>query len=201
MGSSMGAFISHYGILRYQDVFTKAGIFSPSYWFSDSIWTFTRQAGTGPEMRFYLMCGGNEMPGTISDMIAMQDTLLALGLPEDNLNYKVIPGGQHNEGLWRQDFGEAYLWLFGSYANNVGESPGAHNIKLFPNPARSVLQLPADFPEECDSLEIIDMEGQLILKEKNFKGRQIYVKGLASGVYIVSLSKGGVYYQGKFVKE
>lgn len=201
MGSSMGAFISHYGALKYQDVFTKAGIFSPSYWFSDSLWTFTRLAGVEPEMRFYLMCGGNEGQGTINDMSAMQDSLLALGMPENNLNFKIIPGGSHSESLWRQDFGEAYLWLFGSYANGVDNVPGARNIKLFPNPSRDVLQFPADFPGDCDSLEIMDMEGKLIMKDRQFKGRKINVKGLAPGIYIVSLSSDGIYYQGKFVKE
>jgi predicted alpha/beta superfamily hydrolase len=32
MGSSMGGLISHYAINQYPDVFSKAGIFSPSYW-------------------------------------------------------------------------------------------------------------------------------------------------------------------------
>ena len=201
MGSSMGALISHYGAIKYQDVFTKAGIFSPSYWFSDSIWTFTRQTGVADNMRFYLMCGGNEGAGTINDMIAMQDTLLACGLPENNLNYTIIPGGQHNESLWRQDFENAYLWLYGSYANEVKEQPGAHKINLFPNPSKGILRLPHGFPDKCDSLEILGLDSKIVMKLPGFRGREINVSALPAGMYILTLSIDGEYYQGKFIKE
>jgi predicted alpha/beta superfamily hydrolase len=34
MGSSLGGLVSYYAILKYPEVFGKAGVFSPSFWFS-----------------------------------------------------------------------------------------------------------------------------------------------------------------------
>jgi predicted alpha/beta superfamily hydrolase len=200
MGSSLGGLISHYGILKYQDVFSKAGIFSPSYWFSDSIWQFTREAGHQDTMRIYQMCGGAEGQGTINDMMDMQDSLLANGFSEEELNLSVIPGGEHNEALWSEDFGNAYLWLFASYTNFVFE-PVTHKIvKLFPNPAGNLISLPPGFPDKCDSLEVIDMEGKTVLKVIPFNGKNIDISGLTPGIYLVSLVVAGDYFQGKVVK-
>ena len=201
MGSSMGGLISHYGALKYQQIFSKAGIYSPSYWFSDSVWTFTRQMGVQEPMRIYLMCGGSEPQGTINDMNDMQDTLMAVGFPENDISYKIIPGGQHNENLWRQDFGEAYMWLFGSYASDIKDQPETRNIKLFPNPTHGKLQLPGNFPEHGDSLIIMDMEGRTVMKSEPFHGRNINVSELPNGAYIISIISKGTFYQGKFVKE
>lgn len=201
MGSSLGGLISHYGALKYQDVFSKAGIYSPSYWFSDSVYSFTNATGRQDAMRLYLMCGGAEGQGTINDMMDMQDTLLQVGFTEDEISLTVIPGGEHNETLWSEDFGYAYKWLFASYSNDIFEPVKVNLIRLFPNPAEDRLMLPAGFPEECDSLEVIDMMGNQVLKLAPFFGREVDVSGLAKGIYIVSLSSNGKYYRGKIVRE
>ncbi len=200
MGSSMGGFISHYGIFQYQETFSKAAIFSPSYWFSDSIWSFTREMGIRETMRIYLMCGGSEGLGTINNLNDMQDSLLAIGLPSNDLYTKIVPGGQHNEALWRQDFGEAYLWLFGSYASSIKDPPVTLHIRLFPNPSGGILNIPADLPCKFNSLLIMDMQGNTVFSKKHLKGRQINVSALPAGIYFVSLASDGIYYQGKFVK-
>jgi predicted alpha/beta superfamily hydrolase len=201
MGSSLGGLISHYGAMAYQDVFSKAGVFSPSFWFSDSVYSFTREAGRQDAMRIYLMCGGGEGLGTINDMIDMQDTLLASGFSENELSLTVIPGGQHNETLWSQDFGDAYKWLFASYTNALAEPMKVNIIRLFPNQTGDKLNIPADFPERCDTLVIIDMKGRQVLSLAPFTRKEVDISGLAKGLYVVSLSANGKYYQGKIVRE
>lgn len=201
IGSSLGGLISHYGAIAYQDVFSKAGIYSPSYWFSDSVYSFTREAGRQDAMRIYMMCGGAEQQGTISDMIDMQDTLLQAGFSEDEISLTVIPGGQHNETLWSGDFGNAYKWLFASYINAITEPSKANIISFFPNPTGNVLTLPADFPDQCDSLQVIDMMGKQVLIFAPFIGREVDVSALEKGLYLVSVSVNGKYFQGKIVRE
>jgi predicted alpha/beta superfamily hydrolase len=122
MGSSLGALITHYGGLKYQDVFSKAGLFSPSYWFADRIWIFTHQTGKQNEMRFYQLCGSNESVGEVGDVQRMNDSLASAGFPRSAVFSKEVPGGQHNEKLWREAFGEAYLWLFNAYATPAAGS-------------------------------------------------------------------------------
>jgi len=77
MGSSLGGLISHYIGLKYQGVFSKAGVFSPSYWFNDSIYDFTYLAGKQEDMKIYIMGGTNEGSGLVDEMMAMMDTLKA----------------------------------------------------------------------------------------------------------------------------
>jgi len=42
-GSSLGGLVSYYGALKYPDVFGKAGVFSPSFWFSNDNLYFHRK--------------------------------------------------------------------------------------------------------------------------------------------------------------
>jgi predicted alpha/beta superfamily hydrolase len=201
MGSSMGGFISHFGALAYQDIFSKAGIYSASYWFSDSVNSFTLETGRQDAMRIYMMCGGGESQGTIDDMMDMQDTLLQAGFSEDEISLTVIPGGEHNETLWSSDFGDAYKWLFASYTNAIIEPPKVNIIKFFPNPAGNIITLPADFPTRCDSLDVIDMTGNTVIHFAPFTKQEVDVSKLAKGLYVISLSANGKYYQGKVIRE
>jgi hypothetical protein len=61
--------------------------------------------------------------------------------------------------------------------------------------------LPADFPESCDSIEVIDMMGNRVLKLAPFIGNTIDISGLPPGLYLISLSDNGVCYQGKVLKD
>jgi predicted alpha/beta superfamily hydrolase len=201
MGSSLGGLISHFGALNYQEVFSKAGIFSPSYWFSDSVWIFTRLTGKLQPMRLYQMAGGGEGQGTLNNMLDMQDSLLAAGFSTDEITTKIIPGGEHNENLWRQDFGEAYLWLFASFASGIRAQEETRNIRLFPNPSGEIVNLPPDFPDRCDSVVVLNMQGQTVLKMSPFHGHALNVSSLPAGTYLVTIVSGKTLYQGKFVKE
>jgi hypothetical protein len=147
------------------------------------------------------MCGGAESQGTITDMLEMQDTLLQAGFSEDEISLTVIPGGAHNETLWSNDFGNAYKWLFAAYANKVPEPLKVNIIRFFPNPAGNKISLPPDFPDHCDSLDVIDMTGSTVIHITPFIRREVDVSGLAPGLYIVSLSTDGKYFQGKIVRE
>lgn len=200
MGSSLGGLISHFGALKYQEVISKAGIFSPSYWFSDSVWQFTREAGRQDAMRMYLMCGGAEGQGTINNVLDMRDTLLASGFSADEVTTTIIPGGEHNEALWSSDFGDAYLWLFASFASQVPEPARREIITLYPNPAENFIELPSDFPGQYDSLQLVNMEGQVVFISVPFNGKQLDISPIPSGIYLLTAFIGNTYYEGKVVK-
>lgn len=111
MGSSMGGLISHYAITRHPDVFSKAGIFSPSYWFSNDIYEHTREHPPANDARLHLLIGGRE-GDSIDDMLAMEKVFLELGHSETNLSVDVVPKGKHHETFWREQFGPSVAWLF-----------------------------------------------------------------------------------------
>ena len=111
LGSSMGGLISHYAIYNYPDLFSKAGIFSPSYWFANDVYDFTEENPTGSDAKLFILIGKKE--GNMVKMVdKMNDLILKTGHPEENLKFIVDPDGEHNEAFWQKHFTEAVKWLF-----------------------------------------------------------------------------------------
>ena len=110
-GSSLGGLVSYHAALKYPKVFGKAGFFSPSFWFTNDIYTLTENTPV-VNAKIYFLCGDNEDVTTVADMKKMAQ-LLNQKPGCDSQLYKeiIIKGGQHNEKLWRENFLKAYLWL------------------------------------------------------------------------------------------
>ncbi len=201
MGSSLGGLISHFGSLQYQDVFSKAGLFSPSYWFSDSVWSFTHDAGKQHDLRFYQLCGANESAGMVAAMQRMNDSLVSIGFGQDIIFNKVVPAGQHNEKLWREAFGEAYLWLFDPYANSTFEATKVNTIECYPNPVIDILTFGNAGTAEFDTVQVIDLNGRVLKSFSRLNEQNIDVRDLLPGLYVLKCSKADVIYTGKFIKK
>lgn len=111
MGSSLGGLVSYYAILKYPEVFGKAAVFSPSFWFSKDIYTLTEKT---PKIKtkIYFLCGDKEDENMVQDMTKMERLLdtkrcYCLHLTKS----KIVKGGEHNEKLWRDGFVGALSWL------------------------------------------------------------------------------------------
>ncbi|MFP5393794.1 MAG: alpha/beta hydrolase, partial [Gammaproteobacteria bacterium] len=113
IGSSMGGFISHYAIDRYPEVFGKAGVLSPSYWVNDAkMFSYVTEKPAAKDARIYLLMGANEGDSMVPDVQRMYAHLLKSGHPAANVTLKIVPGGNHNEALWRGQLREVLLWMF-----------------------------------------------------------------------------------------
>ncbi|MBA6153018.1 alpha/beta hydrolase [Gelidibacter maritimus] len=110
-GSSLGGLLSFYALIKYPETFGNAGIFSPSFWFSNRIFEFVSGTDVSPNSRFYFLAGSEESKGMIPDMNKMIGILRKEGVPENHIKSTIIKEGQHNESLWRESFPEAYEWL------------------------------------------------------------------------------------------
>lgn len=111
MGSSLGGLLSYYTILKYPETFGKAGVFSPSFWFSNDIYTLTEKTKK-IKTKIYFLCGDKESDDMVKDMTKMERLLdtkrcYCLHLTKS----KIVKGGEHNEKLWRDGFAKAVLWL------------------------------------------------------------------------------------------
>lgn len=201
LGSSLGGLISHYGSLAYQETFSKAGLFSPSYWFSDSVWKFTHDAGKRKDMKFYQLCGTNESSSMVAEMQRMNDSLVKIGYDQANVFNKVVTGGQHNETLWREAFGDAYLWLFDSFVNSVHETIGIKTLECFPNPVENILTIRTVNKMNLDTVQIIDMNGRQIKTILHSRDGKINVNKLLPGNYIIKCVSGKDIYEAKFIKK
>lgn len=112
MGSSLGGLVSYYAAVKYPNVFGKVGVFSPSFWFSEKIFTLTAEADK-IKTKIYLLAGDNEGPEMVPDLERMNALLSTKRCDCKKLTKKIIvKGGMHNEKLWRENFLNAYLWLF-----------------------------------------------------------------------------------------
>ena len=113
MGSSLGGLTSYYAILKYPEVFGKAGVFSPAFWFNRKEINELTQNTKKLKAKIYFLCGDNEGDADmITDLNQIEYLVNEKRCYCLNLNKKVIvKGGQHNEKLWRDSFVKAYLWL------------------------------------------------------------------------------------------
>ncbi|WP_299244262.1 alpha/beta hydrolase-fold protein [uncultured Aquimarina sp.] len=112
MGSSMGGLISHYAIYQYPEIFSKTGIFSPSYWYSEEVFTFTRNHQISKETKIFLLIGKKEGHGMVENTEKMYTQILSSNHPKENIHLIVDPEGEHNEAFWKGHFTSAIEWLF-----------------------------------------------------------------------------------------
>lgn len=189
MGSSMGGLISLYAAIEHQDVFSKAGIFSASFWFSDEVYTHVSSTGKQADMRIYMIAGALEGSGggQVADMNAMYDTLLDAGFDQDEVLAIEHPDGTHSEWYWAREFSDAYQWLWATTSSILPEEMKQTDILVYPNPIEDTIILKGLPMSEKLSFQLLDMNGRTILKERISAAGRINVAGLPSGNYLLVL--------------
>ncbi len=186
MGSSLGGLISMYAAIEHQDVFSRAGIFSPSFWFTDECYAQVSNTGKEADMRIYLLAGEQESASMVPDLYAMYNTLLNAGFSQDELFITTHPDGQHSEWYWRREFPDAYEWLF---ADNVTSTtpPDFTTFQLSPNPTSNELYIEGLEEFTNPRIQIYAVDGQLILPSTFFQGGRINTSFLKEGTYIINI--------------
>lgn len=110
-GSSMGGLLSHYAIHARPDVYGRAGILSPSYWYAAEVGDYTRAHRLQPSARLYLYAGAAEGAEMVDGARAMA-ALLQASQPGPTPTLVITPGAKHNEAAWRAQFPQMVRWLF-----------------------------------------------------------------------------------------
>ncbi|MFC5511605.1 alpha/beta hydrolase [Massilia jejuensis] len=113
MGSSMGGLASHYAIVRYPQVFGKAGVFSPAYWTAPASFDFVASRPLPKDARVYMLMGGMEGESMVPDAERMAGVVRASGHPVDATVLRIVPEAKHDEGFWSGELRAALLWMFG----------------------------------------------------------------------------------------
>ena len=108
-GSSMGGLISLYAVMQYPSVFGSAGVFSPSLWITNEIFTEATTFINPNPINLFFYSGGKEGESTIKNMHRMADIF------EKKQNTKIYRTvteiGQHNEKYWRLALPDFFSWL------------------------------------------------------------------------------------------
>lgn len=122
MGSSMGGLISLYAGLEYPEVFSKLGVFSPAFWFSDKCYEHVQEKGHQLDAKIFMLIGRLEGERYVTGMASMYNVLLLAGFSQKDIFYLVDEEGQHNEASWAKQFPNAFTWLFDVGENKVTQS-------------------------------------------------------------------------------
>lgn len=114
MGSSLGGLTSYYAVIKYPEIFGKAGVFSPAFWINRKEINDLTTNSKKLKAKIYFLCGDSEGDddSMVKDLNSIELLLNTNRCYCLHLNKKVIiKGGHHNEKLWRDSFTNAVLWL------------------------------------------------------------------------------------------
>ncbi|TGE18284.1 alpha/beta hydrolase-fold protein [Hymenobacter elongatus] len=201
-GSSMGGLISVYAALKYPNVYSKVGVFSPAFWFAEQpLFQYVQEHPANPNTRFYFVSGTQESQTMVPLMQRMRDALQTGGVPATNLSFNSIADGQHSESFWKREFGAAYRWLMAATPTATKNSQLALAFSAYPVPAKDAVtvQLPESVKEA--RLEVLDSTGRLVLKSKVRTGQAVDVSTLPKGAYFMRLTAGKLAGSQTLIKE
>ena len=112
MGSSLGGLISFYAAITYPNVYGKAGVFSPSFPLVNEEIEIPQNNPELKKLKLYFMSGDLEGSDMVQQMNQMSAKMIRSGIPEKNIETRVVKDGKHNEKLWNEEFESAIIWLF-----------------------------------------------------------------------------------------
>lgn len=191
MGSSLGGLISHFALIKYQNVFSKGGVFSPAYWIvKDSIFSLTEHTSKEFPLKSYTIAGateGGQIPFYANEM---NNLLLNSNFNDEELFIEIHADGQHSEWYWAREFPAAYEWLFGDLNLTSVIEKSYSPIELFPNPSIGSLNIKNLEHLQNPAIEIVTMNGKPVVEKSILTGNTYAVSQLSSGIYVVKIWDG-----------
>jgi predicted alpha/beta superfamily hydrolase len=207
-GSSMGSLISMYAFSERQDIFSKAGILSPAFWFGGNnpashVASHTKQGNS----RVYFMCGadeeedGNQSNYVVEDMMEVANAMTTAGFTPSEKQIKIPADGKHSEWFWAREFPDAYVWLFAGAVTGNSEPQTSTTLEIYPNPAGSWVRFAGIDSDEKVSVKIYNASGKLLRSVTIIGNEPVWTGDLSPGVYVVKArKKGGKWMVGKLVR-
>jgi predicted alpha/beta superfamily hydrolase len=112
-GSSLGGLAAFYAHLRRPEIFSRALVMSPSFWFARrAIFDWVARRPIPESSRIYLDAGAREGRGMmLQHAQAMAEQLAARG--HRDLLFRADPKGGHSEADWRRRLPKALRFLLG----------------------------------------------------------------------------------------
>lgn len=204
MGSSMGGLISMYAFSERQDVFSKAGIFSPAFWFKrDSINRYVATHTKKGNARVYFLAGANESSSVnvAQDAQQVANSMTAAGFTASEKTIKVAQDGEHSEWFWAREFPDAYKWLFKDALSTTNTTTSKDKLEVFPNPAGEWVRFSGVPTGEMIRIQVIGTDGR-VWRDSTVRPEEPYWTGdLPKGVYVVKAKRDkGKWVTGRLVR-
>ena len=188
MGSSMGGLVSMYAIMEYQHIFSKAGVFSPAFWFAaDNPAKQVLGVGKRNDVKIYFLAGGQEPTYVTQDIQKIVDAMITVGFKDNEFLVTVPADGQHSEWFWRREFPDAYKWLFAGSVTDAGEAvtDNAPAIEIYPNPSTDWIRVAGFESEDQIYVQILGVDGSMQRDVQVRPGEAIPTADLPTGFYVV----------------
>jgi predicted alpha/beta superfamily hydrolase len=202
VGSSMGGLFAQYALTERQDVFGKAAVFSPAFWFAGNA---SRdqiiQEGKDADVRMYYLAGGQEPASVATDMSAVRNAMLQVGFPASELKSIVPTDGAHSEWFWRREFPAAYSWLFQGLNTSTGDAAATAKWKIYPNPAQQYISVKA--PKNSNfQVTIYGTDGRKVKDWPSVgSGERLPISDLENGAWFMHITNGKAKAVRVFVKQ
>lgn len=187
LGSSVGGLISFYAGLAHPETFGKVATFSPSFWISDSLYTFIESYDKQHLSYFYFLAEGKEREVVRSTRKVVK-ALEEQGFWPDEIHQQVPRDGEHKEWFWIREFPPAYQWLFGeSTAKDQTKSGQSLSATLYPNPADQSFTLELAEETRPYAVHIYNVLGQEVWQKEVTSATTIDCSDWDNGVYFVKV--------------
>jgi len=160
-GSSLGGIETLFMAYRYPNVFSKALVFSPSLWFSDSLRQFCMASPQPVNSKLYWVCGTNEGDADmVPDMEQCYNDLIASGMPSAQMKKTIVAGGTHSEGFWASQVKAGISWIFSS--NSTSKKKEMLNPLFQIHKIENKVQIENLKPGQTIEIQLLDLTGKLI---------------------------------------
>lgn len=198
-GSSMGGLISMYALSERQDIFSKAGVFSPAFWFAgnESANHVSNHTKQGPA-RVYFLAGadeennGNQSNYVVEDMQAVANAMTTAGFGPTEKSFQVIPDGKHSEWFWAREFPDAYKWLFADFTTGLLDfQQDLQTLQVFPNPSQTWVHFSGPAKEKDLEIQVIGLDGTVHKLTTIAAGSSFWSGDLPSGIYLIKARTAG----------
>lgn len=150
------------------------------------------------ELRIYYKANAADAWTQIGSSYTTEHTTwtdVSIPLPNKSTNYLIAFEGTSN---WARGINIDNVSVVDAAALAVGEITKNESVKIYPNPAKSIVNIATDMT--VNSVEVFSMTGQL-LKTFSNESKQINVSDLKTGTYILRIKSAGKDQSFKLVKE
>lgn len=205
-GSSMGALFSMYAFSERQDIYSKAGIFSPAFWYSEGheVQDVASHPKQGPARVFFISGTDEEQDGNqsnyvVNDMSDVANAMLTAGFSSSEINFQTKADGVHSESFWAREFPGVYQWLFANTVSTTAPK-NIQKLEIFPNPAAAWVRVSGLDENDKVDFRIYNTAGK-IMRDTTISGDEpLYTGDLPTGIYVVKgRKKGGKWLVGRIV--
>ncbi len=184
LGSSMGGLISMYAFTERPDVYSRAGVFSPAFWFArDSVALEVRSHPKNHPGKMYFLAGGQEPDYVGSDLVQVGNAMLSAGFQPTDIYFTMPPDGQHSEWFWRREFPAAYRWLFaGAVSTTRRQASVGFDLGIAAGTEGRTYTISGIGPREKVEFKLVDAKGH-VWKSWKQRGGTVQLDTLPKGEY------------------